>query len=83
MYAQERLEVSARAQLVAQGKQLKEQLSLLEVLLHGKEAELQREAQKLPNLTHPQVHDIIGIRTSLRWYCPMVEQHTLKVPVAS
>ena len=49
------MEASARAGLIAQGKQLKEQLSHLESCLDDTEAELQREAQKIPNLTHPQV----------------------------
>ena len=80
VYAQERLDSPARAQLVAQGKQLKEQLSLLEGLLHGKEAELQQEAQKLPNLTHPQVRDI---SESPRHCCPILEQDILKVSLAS
>ena len=49
------MEAAARAELVAQGRQLKEQLSQLEAILDEAEAELQQEAQKLPNLTHPQV----------------------------
>ena len=49
------MEASARAGLIAQGKQLKEKLSHLEACLDDTEAELQREAQKIPNLTHPQV----------------------------
>ena len=56
MHAQVTLKVPARAELVAQGKQLKEQLSQLETHLDAKEAELQQEAQRIPNLTHPQVH---------------------------
>ena len=49
------MDVSARTELITQGKQLKEQLSHLELDLDDKEAELQQEAQRLPNLTHPQV----------------------------
>ncbi|CAK0784047.1 hypothetical protein CVIRNUC_007250 [Coccomyxa viridis] len=49
-----KMEAAARAELVAQGRQLKEQLSQLEAILDEAEAELQQEAQKLPNLTHPQ-----------------------------
>ena len=53
--AQVIVDVSARTELITQGKQLKEQLSHLELDLDDKEAELQQEAQRLPNLTHPQV----------------------------
>ena len=49
------MEAAVRAELVAQGRQLKEQLSRLEAILDEAEAELQHEAQKLPNLTHPEV----------------------------
>lgn len=56
IHAQVTLEVPAKAELIAQGKQLKEQLSQLESHLDAKEAELQQEAQRIPNLTHPQVH---------------------------
>ena len=49
------MEAAVRAELVAQGRQLKEQLSQLEAILDEAEAELQHEAQKLPNLTHPEV----------------------------
>ena len=53
--AQGKLEASAREELVAQGKELKGQLSQLELRLDDAEAALQHEAQKIPNLTHPQV----------------------------
>ena len=56
------METSAKAKLVAQGKQLKVQLGQLEVCLDDKEAELQQEAQKIPNLTHPQVCAVDNIR---------------------
>ena len=49
------MEAAVRAEVIAQGKQLKEQLSQLEAILDEAEVELQHEAQKLPNLTHPQV----------------------------
>lgn len=49
------MESSVRAELIAQGKQLKERLSQLEAHLIAVEARLQQEAQKIPNLTHPQV----------------------------
>ena len=40
---------------MAAGKQLKEDLASLEVELNAAEDMLQLEAQKLPNLTHPDV----------------------------
>ena len=58
------MEVSARTKLITQGKQLKEQLSQLELNLDDREAELQQEAQRLPNLTHPQVRLMAFIQQS-------------------
>ena len=58
------MEAAARAELVAQGRQLKEQLSQLEAILDEAEAELQQEAQKLPNLTHPQVPKSVDLAPS-------------------
>ncbi len=55
MLAQVTVDASVRTELIIQGKQLKEQLSQLELDLDNKEADLQQEAQRLPNLTHPQV----------------------------
>ena len=43
-----------RQALVAAGKQLKEQLAAAEAAAAGAEQALQREGQRLPNLTHPE-----------------------------
>ena len=51
---QGKLEVADRERLVATGKQLKEDLVSLEAALEAAENLLQVEAQKLPNLTHPE-----------------------------
>lgn len=44
-----------RNELVAEGKALKEQLAQLEAELDAAEVVLQREGQRLPNATHPEV----------------------------
>uniref|UniRef100_A0A061QX49 serine--tRNA ligase n=1 Tax=Tetraselmis sp. GSL018 TaxID=582737 RepID=A0A061QX49_9CHLO len=44
-----------RAAVIEEGKQLKEELAALEKELEVLEAKLQREGQKIPNLTHPDV----------------------------
>lgn len=51
--AQGKLEPERRAQLIEHGKALKEQLESLEGALVAVEEDLQREGQRLPNLTHP------------------------------
>lgn len=50
---QGKLEPEKRQQLIENGKQLKEQLESLEADLVAAENDLQREGQRLPNLTHP------------------------------
>lgn len=50
-----KLEADVRAELVAAGKALKEQLAAVEAQLVAVEAQLQVEGQKLPNMTHPDV----------------------------
>ena len=50
-----RMDESSRNELIEKGKSLKEQLERLEGSLNEMEALLQREGQKLPNLTHPDV----------------------------
>lgn len=44
-----------RTDLVEQGKALKERISVLEAEIELAEGALQREGQKLPNLSHPEV----------------------------
>ena len=44
-----------RQQLVEQGKAIKERLAELEARVDACEAALQREGQKLPNSSHPEV----------------------------
>ena len=51
--AQGKLDPERRQQLIAHGKALKEQLESLEAALAGVEEALQREGQRLPNLSHP------------------------------
>lgn len=50
-----KLEEARRAELVAEGKALKEELATLEATLDELEVTLQREGQRLPNATHPGV----------------------------
>ncbi|KXZ43518.1 hypothetical protein GPECTOR_88g461 [Gonium pectorale] len=50
-----KLEPDRRAALIARGQELKDQLAGVEERLSGVEAALQREGQRLPNLTHPAV----------------------------
>ena len=50
-----KMEKETRDALVAEGKELKDKLAALEVDLAALEVELQIMAQKLPNLTHPDV----------------------------
>ena len=50
---QGKLEAEERSHLVAAGKALKDELASLEAALEAAENLLQVEAQKLPNLTHP------------------------------
>jgi seryl-tRNA synthetase len=50
-----KLEADARVALIDRGRALKEQLEGLEAALAGVEAALQREGQRLPNMTHPDV----------------------------
>lgn len=50
-----KLDADARAALVDRGRQLKETLEGLEASLLSLEAALQREGQRLPNMTHPDV----------------------------
>ena len=59
------MEDEKRKELVDQGKQLKDQLAVVEENLDRLEAELQAEGQKLPNLTHPDVSSLQS-RTRLR-----------------
>lgn len=53
--AQRKLEADARAELVEAGRQLKEAVAAAEARLGVLEEALQREGQRLPNLTHPDV----------------------------
>ena len=50
-----KLEKAQRDTLIARGQKLKEDISVLEGKLAGAEKELQAEAYKIPNLTHPDV----------------------------
>lgn len=50
---QGKLDPEQRAALIERGKQIKEGLEGLEARLEALEAELQREGQRLPNMTHP------------------------------
>ncbi|CAI5534549.1 unnamed protein product [Closterium sp. Naga37s-1] len=50
-----KLEAEERARLVSEGKHLKDVLAGLESELGEVASELQREGQRLPNLTHPDV----------------------------
>ncbi|PSC75103.1 aspartate aminotransferase [Micractinium conductrix] len=50
-----KLEPEARAALIEKGKGIKEELEGLEARLAALDAELQREGQRLPNMTHPDV----------------------------
>ncbi|KAG2435294.1 hypothetical protein HXX76_007370 [Chlamydomonas incerta] len=50
-----KLEADRRAALIARGQELKDELAAVEERLNGVEAALQREGQRVPNLTHPQV----------------------------
>jgi len=47
-----------RQALVAAGKQLKEQLAAAEAAAGAAEQALQREGQRLPNLTHPEARGL-------------------------
>ena len=49
------MEQEQREALIATGQQLKERLSGMEARLRDLEAALQAEAQRLPNMTHPDV----------------------------
>ena len=48
-----RMEDSARAALIEEGKKLKEAIAAAEAELSGTEAEMDREARKIPNMAHP------------------------------
>ncbi|KAG2446759.1 hypothetical protein HYH02_008320 [Chlamydomonas schloesseri] len=50
-----KLDADKRAALIARGQELKDQLAGVEERLSGVEAALQREGQRVPNLTHPRV----------------------------
>lgn len=50
-----KLEPSERESLIARGKELKDMLDVLESKLADLEIVLQREGQRLPNMTHPDV----------------------------
>jgi len=50
---QGKLEPEQRAALIERGKAIKEELEGLEAQLVAFEEELQREGQRLPNMTHP------------------------------
>jgi len=52
---QEKLDPERRTELVEQGKALKERITVLEAEIEVAEGALQREGQKLPNLSHPEV----------------------------
>ncbi|MDR2522050.1 MAG: serine--tRNA ligase [Spirochaetaceae bacterium] len=47
------LDADARGALVEEGKKLKEEIAALEERLGALEAELEREAKKIPNMAHP------------------------------
>ncbi|GIL53114.1 hypothetical protein Vafri_8798 [Volvox africanus] len=50
-----KLDADKRALLIARGQELKDQLAAVEERLTRAEATLQREGQRVPNLTHPDV----------------------------
>lgn len=50
-----KLDSAKREELIERGKQLKDQLSGLEAELAVLEDDLQREGQRIPNMTHPSV----------------------------
>ena len=60
---QGKMEAEQRTELVAAGRALKERLAALETAVEAAEDALQREAQKLPNLTHPQVPLLLLLRS--------------------
>ena len=49
------MDETSRTSLIAEGKLLKEEIALAEASLQKLEADLQREAQRIPNMAHPQV----------------------------
>ena len=51
----QKLEKEQRDEIISAGKQLKEELEVLEAELNDLESQLQLEGQKIPNLTHPDV----------------------------
>ena len=48
-----KMDNSARAALIDEGKKLKESIAAAEAELAGTEAELEKEARKIPNMAHP------------------------------
>lgn len=52
---QGKVEPEQRARLVEEGKRLKDRIALLETELDDVEGSLQREGQRLPNVSHPEV----------------------------
>ncbi|KAG2494096.1 hypothetical protein HYH03_007735 [Edaphochlamys debaryana] len=50
-----KLEADKRAALIARGQELKDELAAVETTLDAVESALQREGQRVPNLTHPAV----------------------------
>ncbi|KAL4859468.1 Serine--tRNA ligase [Chlorella vulgaris] len=60
-----KLEPEQRTALIERGKKIKEDLEGLDARLEALEAELQREGQRLPNMTHPDVpiggEDVSGV----------------------
>ncbi len=77
---QGQLEAERRAELVRAGRTLKEQLALAEVQAQAAEDALQREAQKLPNLTHPQAP--LPSLLAIRLPCPPAAGNGLWVLLA-
>jgi seryl-tRNA synthetase len=61
--SQGKLEQEQRALLVEQGKRLKDTIAAVERELVVVEGSLQREGQRLPNLSHPQVPHKSATRT--------------------
>lgn len=55
---QGKVEPELRARLVEEGKRLKDRIAVLEIELDDVEGSLQREGQRLPNVSHPQVRTL-------------------------
>ena len=74
-----KMEKEARDALIAEGKALKDELAELEVEQSALESELQTMAQRLPNMTHPDVP--IGSEENTVTRATIGEQRSFTFPV--